>query len=152
MFLKSFFKEFKDFAVKGNVIDMAVGIIIGAAFNNIVNSLVKDIIMPPIGILLGNIDFTNLFVVLKDGKILPPYNTLASAQSAGAVTLNIGSFINYTISFIIVAFAVFLMIKALNKFKEKPAPAPINTKECPYCATTIPLKAIKCPNCTENLK
>jgi len=149
---KAFFKEFRDFAVKGNVIDMAVGIIIGAAFNNIVNSLVRDIIMPPIGIILGNIDFTNMFVVLQDGKVLPPYHTLAAAQSAGAITLNIGAFINYLISFIIVAFSVFVMIKAINKFKDKPQPAPLNTKECPYCARTIPLKAVKCPECTADLK
>ncbi|MCL2484904.1 MAG: large conductance mechanosensitive channel protein MscL [Endomicrobia bacterium] len=152
---KSFFKEFRDFAVKGNVIDMAVGVIIGAAFGKIVDSLVKDIIMPPIGVLLGNVDFTNLFVVLKHGKGSVEgahYLTLAAAQQAGAITINIGIFLNTAISFIIVAFCVFLLIKGINKLKHAPAPKPVNTKSCPFCFTDIPLKAIKCPNCTADLK
>lgn len=151
-FIKSFFKEFENFAIRGNVIDMAVGIIIGAAFGKIVDSLVKDIIMPPIGLLLGNVDFSNLFIVLKEGAEGIDYHTLAAAQQAGAVTINIGIFINTFISFIIVAFCVFLMIKAINKLKGKPAPVPANTKLCPFCSTEIPLKAIKCPNCTADLK
>ena len=153
--IKSFVKEFKEFAVKGNVIDMAVGIIIGAAFGKIVDSLVKDIIMPPIGVLLGNIDFTNLFVVLKDGKAAAsPYLTLDAARQAGAVTLNIGLFLNVVITFVIVAFSVFLLIKAVNKLKNTtppPAPAP-DKKECPFCCSSIPLKAVKCPNCISEIK
>lgn len=151
--IKSFFKEFKEFAVKGNVIDMAVGIIIGAAFGKIVDSLVKDVIMPPIGLLLGNVDFTNLFVVLKDGPGGPAdYATLEAAKAAGAVTINFGMFINTLISFIIVAFCVFLMIKGINRLKKAPVPPPPNTKDCPYCFTSIPQKAVKCPNCTADLK
>ncbi|MCL2334528.1 MAG: large-conductance mechanosensitive channel protein MscL [Endomicrobia bacterium] len=153
--IKSFVKEFKEFAVKGNVIDMAVGIIIGAAFGKIVDSLVKDIIMPPIGVLLGNIDFSNLFFVLKEGKVAPePYLTLEAAKQAGAVTLNIGLFLNVIITFIIVAFAVFLLIKGINKLKNTtppPAPAP-DKKECPFCCSSIPIKAVKCPNCTAEIK
>lgn len=148
------FKEFKEFALRGNVIDMAVGIIIGASFGTIVNSLVNDIIMPPIGILLSNVDFSNLFIVLKEGKIPGPYETLASANSAGAVTLNYGKFINTIISFLIVAFSVFILIKNINMLRRKqeaqpPAPA---TKECPYCFSSIPDKAIRCPHCTSEIK
>ncbi|MCL1901928.1 MAG: large-conductance mechanosensitive channel protein MscL [Endomicrobia bacterium] len=152
--IKSFITEFKNFAVKGNVIDMAVGIIIGSAFGKIADSLVKDIIMPPIGLLLGNIDFSNLFIVLKDGVSGSyPYHTLEAARQAGAVTLNIGTFINVVISFLIVAFAVFLMIKGINKLKiEHEEAAPVTTKECPFCFTQIPVKAVKCPNCTSDLK
>ncbi len=153
MFLKSFFREFQQFAVKGNVIDMAVGIIIGSAFGKIVDSLVKDVIMPPIGLLLGNVDFSNLFIVLKHGKdSAESYVSLAAAQQAGAITINVGLFLNTAISFVIIAFAVFLMIKALNKLKSAPVPAPVNTKECPFCFTAIPVKAVKCPNCTVDLK
>lgn len=148
-------KEFKEFAVKGNVIDMAVGIIIGAAFGTIVKSLVSDVIMPPIGLLLGNVDFSNLFIVLKEGvQAAAPYASLADAQAAGAVTLNYGLFINTVISFLIVAFAIFIVIKNINRLKrEQPAPAPAEptTKDCPYCASTIPIKARKCPNCTSEL-
>ncbi|MDR1695138.1 MAG: large-conductance mechanosensitive channel protein MscL [Endomicrobium sp.] len=153
--IKSFFKEFRDFAVKGNVIDMAVGIIIGAAFGKIVDSLVKDVIMPPIGLLLGNVDFANLFIVLKNAQGAAAdihYLTLADAQQAGAITVNIGLFINTAISFTVVAFCVFLLIKSINKFKQAPVPAPANSKECPFCFTQIPLKAVKCPNCTADLK
>lgn len=147
-------KEFKEFAVKGNVVDMAVGIIIGAAFGTIVKSLVADIIMPPIGLLLGGVDFTNLFVTLKQGAVAGPYETLAAAQEAGAVTMNIGLFINTVISFLIVAFSVFLIVKALNSAKRKeeaPAPAAPTTKECPFCLSTIPLAAKKCAHCASNL-
>ncbi len=149
------FKEFKKFAMRGNVMDMAVGIIIGAAFGKIVDSLVSDIIMPPIGLMLGKVDFSNLFVTLRDGAAAGPYASLTAAKAAGAVTLNVGVFANTLISFIIVAFSVFMMIKALNKLYalgEKPATAAPTTKECPYCCSAIPLKATKCPSCTSELK
>jgi large conductance mechanosensitive channel len=146
--------EFKKFAVRGNVVDMAVGIIIGGAFGTIVKSLVSDIIMPPIGLALGNVDFTNLFVVLKSGKTPGPYETLADAQTAGAVTLNFGLFGNAVVSFTIVAFAVFLLVKGINRLRQEidpeTPPAPTE-KECPFCATKIPLKASRCPHCTSEL-
>lgn len=149
------FKEFKEFAMRGNVVDMAVGIIIGAAFGTIVKSLVSDVIMPPIGLLLGNVDFANLFIILKQGaEVAGPYASLADAQAAGAVTLNYGTFINTIISFIIVAFAVFMLIRSINKLKRKeeaPPPEP-TTKECPHCFSTIPIKATRCPMCTSELK
>jgi len=142
-------KEFKEFAMRGNVVDMAVGIIIGAAFGTIVKSLVADIIMPPIGLLLGKVDFANLFIVLSGRGT--PYATLAEAQAAGAGTLNYGAFINTIISFVIVAFAVFLVIKNINRLKkEEPAPDP-TTKECPYCFSVIPIKATRCGFCTSTL-
>jgi large conductance mechanosensitive channel len=147
-------KEFKDFAMRGNVIDMAVGIVIGAAFGTIVKSLVADVIMPPIGLLLGNVDFSNLFVVLKQGAAAGPYLTMADATAAGAVTLNYGAFINTIISFLIVAFAIFILIRNINRLKkqeEAPAPAP-TTKECSFCFSTIPIKATRCPHCTSELK
>jgi large conductance mechanosensitive channel len=146
-------KEFKEFAMRGNVVDMAVGIIIGAAFGTIVKSLVSDIIMPPIGMLLGNVDFSNLFVVLKAGGVGGPYASLADAQAAGAVTINYGVFINTIISFIIVAFSVFLIIRSINKLKretEAPAAEP-TTKECPYCFSNISIKAKRCAFCTADL-
>ncbi len=148
------FKEFKEFAMRGNVVDMAVGIIIGAAFGTIVKSLVSDIIMPPIGLLLGNVDFSNLFVVLKEGAAAGPYASLADAQAAGAVSMNYGMFINTIISFVIIAFAVFLLIRGINKMrrqKEEPAAEP-TTKTCPFCQSTIPIKATRCPHCTSELK
>ena len=148
-------KEFKEFAMRGNVVDMAVGIIIGAAFGTIISSLVADIIMPPIGLLLGSIDFANLFTVLKEGaKAAGPYASLAAAKEAGAVTINYGFFINTIISFLIVAFAVFMLIRSLNKLKrqEEAAPAAPTTKECPYCISTIPIKATRCAHCTAELK
>jgi large conductance mechanosensitive channel len=147
-------KEFKEFAMKGNVIDMAVGIIIGAAFGTIVNSLVQDVIMPPIGLLLGNVDFSNIFVILKEGKVAGPYASVAAAKSAGAVTINFGVFLNTIISFVIVAFAVFLLVRTINKLRrqeETPPPLP-TTKECTYCFSSIPIKATRCPNCTSELK
>jgi len=147
------FKEFKEFAIKGNVIDMAVGIIIGAAFGTIVNSLVQDVIMPPIGLLLGNVDFSNLFAVLKEGKVTGPYASVAVAKSAGAVTINFGVFINTIISFVIVAFAVFLLVRTINKLRREEAPPPVpTTKECAYCFSKIPIKATRCPSCTSELK
>ena len=154
----SMLKEFRDFAVKGNAIDMAVGIVIGAAFGTIVKTLVSDVIMPPIGLLLGGVDFTNLFVVLKEGATAAaPYETLAQAQAAGAVTLNYGAFINTIISFVIIAFAVFLLVKAINKAKdsvkkeELAAPADPTTKDCPHCFSSIHIKATRCPNCTSEV-
>ena len=144
-------KEFKEFAMRGNVIDMAVGIIIGAAFGTIVNSLVQDVIMPPIGLLLGKVDFSNVFVVLRDGKVAGPYASVAAAKAAGAVSLNIGVFINTIISFVIVAFSVFLLISGMSRMKRKEAPA-VTTKECAYCFSAIPIKATRCPNCTSELK
>jgi large conductance mechanosensitive channel len=147
-------KEFKEFAMRGNVVDMAVGIIIGGAFGTIVKSLVSDVMMPPIGLLLGGVDFSDLFVTLKQGATAGPYATLAAAQAAGAVTISYGLFINAVISFLIVAFAVFLLIKGINKLKrekEAPAAAP-TTKECPYCYSTIVLKATRCPHCTSALE
>ncbi|MGD8519818.1 MAG: large conductance mechanosensitive channel protein MscL [Desulfobacterales bacterium] len=146
-------KEFKEFAMRGNVVDMAVGIIIGAAFGTIVKSLVADIIMPPIGLLLGDVDFSNLFAVLKEGATAGPYAALVDAQKAGAVTINYGLFINTIISFIIVAFAIFLLIRALNKLKreeEAPAEEP-TTKDCPHCLSTIPIKATRCAFCTSEV-
>jgi large conductance mechanosensitive channel len=148
------FKEFKEFAVKGNVMDMAVGIVIGAAFGAIVTSFVSDVIMPPIGLLLGNVDFSSLFVVLKEGKIPAPYASLADAKAAGAVTINIGVFINTIITFLIVAFAVFLVVKNVNRMKkeEQAPPAAPTTKDCPFCLSAIPIKAVKCGHCTSELK
>ncbi len=147
-------KEFKEFALKGNVLDMAVGIIIGAAFGTIVQSLVKDVIMPPIGLLLGKVDFSELFIVLKEGaKNSGPYTTLKDAASSGAVTLNYGLFINNIVSFLIVAFAVFLIVKGFQQLKKKEAPVAVEetTKDCPYCLSKIPIKATKCANCTSAL-
>ena len=146
-------KEFKAFAMRGNVVDMAVGIIIGAAFGAIVKSLVDDILMPPIGLVLGNVDFSNLFVVLKAGKIAGPYASLVEAKAAGAVTFNYGLFVNSIISFVIVAFAVFLLIKQMNILtrKEKSSEAP-KTKDCPYCRSSIAAAAVRCPCCTSELK
>jgi large conductance mechanosensitive channel len=142
-------QDFKAFIMRGNVLDLAVGVIIGAAFGAIVKSLVDDIIMPPIGLALGNVDFTNLYTLLKAGpKAPPPYASLADAKAAGAVTLNWGVFINNILTFLIIAIAVFLLVRMVSKLYKKPAPPPANTKTCPYCATSIPLAATKCPNCT----
>ncbi len=146
-------KEFKEFAMRGNVLDMAVGIIIGAAFTSIVNSLVNDIIMPIIGLLLGDVDFANLFLTLSEGTPPGPYASLAGAQAAGAVTVNYGVFINAIISFLIVAFSIFLLIRSFNKLQPKKAelpPAPA-TKACPFCKTEIHLEASRCPSCTSQL-
>ncbi len=147
-------KEFREFAVKGNVVDMAVGIIIGAAFGTIVKSLVDDVIMPPIGLLLGNVDFSNLFIVMREGLRAAPYASIADARAAGAVTLNYGMFINTLISFVIVAFSVFLLVKNINRLKreEKVAPAAVTTRECPHCCSTISIKAVRCPHCTSTLQ
>ena len=150
---KKFIKEFKEFAIKGNMIDMAVGIIIGAAFSGVVNSLVKDIIMPPFNLIMSQINFSNLFFTIKDGaNVAGPYPSVDAANQAGAIILNVGAFLNTMVSFLIVAVAVFLLIKAINKLKKAPAPAPVNTKKCPYCKTDIHKDATRCPNCTSEIK
>jgi len=142
-------KEFRDFAMRGNVLDMAIGIIIGAAFGKIVSSFVSDILMPPLGLLLGKVDFSNLFVSLSGQS----YPSLAAAKAAGAPTLNYGLFLNTILDFLIVAFAIFLLIRQVNRFAKKPeAPAPPATKECPYCISAMPLKATRCPHCTSELR
>jgi large conductance mechanosensitive channel len=146
-------KEFKEFIMRGNVMDMAVGIIIGVAFGTVVNSLVADVIMPPVGLLLGKVDFANLFAVLKQGATAGPYASLAAAKAAGAVTLNFGQFVNTIINFVILAFVIFLMVKGVNKLrrpKSVPAGEP-TTKDCPFCYSSIPVKATRCPNCTSEL-
>jgi large conductance mechanosensitive channel len=141
-------KEFREFAMRGNVVDMAVGIIIGAAFGKIISSLVSDIIMPPIGVLLGGVDFSEIYVNLSGGD----YATLAAAQEAGAATMNFGVFINTILDFVIVAFAIFLVIRAMNRMKRKEeAPAEVTTKECPRCLSEIPIKATRCAHCTTDL-
>lgn len=146
-------KEFKEFAMRGNVVDMAVGIIIGAAFGTIVASLVADILMPPIGLLLGGVDFSNLFITIKEGATAGPFSTLAEAQKAGAVTINYGTFVNKIVSFIIVAIAIFMVVKGMNslKKKEEAPPAVPTTKDCFFCFTAIPIKATRCPHCTSDL-
>jgi large conductance mechanosensitive channel len=146
------FKEFKEFIMRGNVVDMAVGIIIGAAFGTIIKSLVDDVIMPPIGLLLGKVDFSNLFAVIKAGKVAGTYDTLAAAKAAGAVTMNYGVFINTIISFLIVAFAVFMIIRAVNKLKRETPSPEAATKECPYCLSVVPIKASRCAHCTAEIK
>jgi len=151
------FKDFKAFIMRGNVVDLAVGIVIGVAFGAIVSSFVKDVIMPPIGLALGNVDFVNLFVVLKQGTVAGPYPSLAAAQEAGAVSINYGVFINTIVNFIILAAVVFFfVVRPIAKMHARQkaaevAPAP-STKECPYCYTNIPIKATRCPNCTSELK
>jgi large conductance mechanosensitive channel len=146
-------KEFKEFVMRGNVLDMAVGIIIGGAFGTIIKSLVADVIMPPVGLLLGGVDFADFFVVLKDGATAGPYMALAQAKEAGAVIISYGVFMNAVISFLIVAFAVFMLIKSVNKMRrqEEAAPTAPTTKECSHCFTTIAVKATRCPNCTSDL-
>lgn len=138
--------------MKGNVLDMAVGIIIGAAFGTLVASFVSDVLMPPIGLLLGNVDFLNLYVVLHAGSVPGPYASLAQAQSAGAVTLNYGIFIDKVIALLIVAFALFLIVRTMNRLKRKPEGPAAAAKECPYCCTTVAIKAVRCPNCTSEIK
>ncbi len=155
------FAEFRKFIMRGNVMDLAVGFILGAAFTTIVKSLVDDIIMPPLGLLLGRTDFSNLYVVVKEGAQAGPYTTLAAAKEAGAVTLNFGLFFNAVIAFLIVGFAIFMMVRAMNKMeakfeakfaKEKPKPGDPTEKKCPYCLTTIPYKATRCAACTSQLE
>jgi large conductance mechanosensitive channel len=140
--------------MRGNVVDMAVGIIIGAAFGSIVQSLVKDVIMPPIGLLMGKVDFTNLFAVLQPGEIAGPYATLVEAQEAGAVTLNWGLFVLSIVSFLIIGFSVFMMIRSLTRMQkqEEEAPAEPTTKECPHCLSEVSIKATRCPFCTSQIE
>jgi len=146
-------KEFKAFVLRGNVLDLAVGIIIGAAFGTVVKSLVDDVIMPPVGLALGNVDFADLFVLLKPGSTAPaPYATLGDAQAAGAVTINYGQFINNVVAFIIVAFAVFLIVRAANRLKPQDAAGAPSTKDCPFCRMAIPAGATRCPHCTTELR
>jgi large conductance mechanosensitive channel len=143
-------KEFKEFAMKGNVLDMAVGIIIGGAFGKIISSLVSDILMPPIGKLMGGIDFSNIFINLSDGT----FASLKAAKDAGAATINVGVFINAVIDFVIVAFAIFLLVRGVNRLRREeaaPPPAP-STKDCPHCLSAVPLKATRCAHCTSELK
>ncbi len=148
----SMWSEFKTFALKGNVVDMAVGIILGAAFGTVVSSLVKDVIMPPIGLLLGKVDFSNLFLILKDGATPGPFASLAEAQKAGAVAVAYGQFINNIISFFIVAWAVFILIKGLNRLRSQFDLMPATTtRDCPFCLSKIPIKAVKCAHCTSDL-
>jgi large conductance mechanosensitive channel len=144
------FKEFKEFAIKGNAVDLAVGVIIGAAFGAVVASLVNDVIMPPIGALLGGADFSQLFWVLRQGAAAGPYATVQAAADAGAVTLNYGVFINTLINFVIVALAIFMMVKGINRLR-KPVAEEITTKECPYCKSEIALAATRCPACTSEV-
>ena len=142
-------KDFKAFVMRGNVLDLAVAVVIGGAFGTIVKSMVDDIIMPPIGLLVGKLDFSNLFVLLKAGtKTPPPYATPAEAKAAGAVTLNYGAFINNIIAFLIVALAVFIIVRIVTHWYSKPAPVTENTKACPFCTLSIPKAATRCPNCT----
>src|ERR1700730_6876356 len=141
-------KEFKEFAMRGNVLDMAVGIIVGAAFGQIVTSFVQDVMMPPIGRLVGHVDFSNLFVNLTETH----YDTIAAAKAAGATTLNYGQFLNTVINFMIVAFAVFLLVRQVNRLATKPAPAAPATRDCPYCLSGVPAKATKCAHCTSELR
>ena len=146
-------KEFKEFAMRGNVVDMAVGLVIGAAFATIVKSLVADMIMPPIGLLLGGVDFSNLFAIIREGSSAGPFANLAAAQGAGAVTINYGVFLNTVISFLIIAFAIFMVVKGMNSLKkqeEAPAAEPTE-KDCSFCYTAIPIKATRCPHCTSEL-
>lgn len=144
----SMLKEFREFAMRGNVLDMAIGIIIGTAFGKIITSLVNDILMPPVGVLMGKVDFTNLFVNISPQR----YQRLADAKSAGAATINYGLFLNTIIDFIIVAFVIFLLIRQVNRFKKKEEPAAPVTKDCPFCLSAVPVKAIRCPHCTSDLK
>ncbi len=141
------FKEFREFIMRGNVLDLAVAVIIGAAFGKIVTSLVNDILMPPLGLVLKNVDFTNLFIDLSGGH----HATLAEAKAAGDATIGYGTFLNNVIDFLIVALVIFLMIRTANKMKRAPAPADPTTKDCPFCRTSIPIAATRCPNCTSTL-
>ena len=145
------FNEFKKFIMRGNVMDMAVGIIIGAAFGTIVQSLVADVIMPPLGILLGEVDFADMMLVLKEGTTPAPYASVEAAKAAGAVVISYGVFINSVVNFLIVGFAIFMVIRGINKLKSAPPPADPTTKECPHCLSTISIKATRCAHCTTEL-
>lgn len=141
-------KEFREFAMRGNVVDLAVGLVVGAAFGKIVTSFVSDILMPPLGLALGQVDFSNLFINLSGGS----YRSLAEAKAAGAATINYGAFINTIIDFVIVAFAIFLLVRGVNRLRREPAPPTPTTRSCPYCITTIPLQATRCPACTSPIE
>jgi len=148
-------KEFREFVMRGNVVDMAVGIVVGASFGGIVKSLVDDVLMPPIGLLLGRVDFSNLYLTLREGAVPGPYAALAEAKKAGAVTLNLGLFANSVISFLIVAMAIFLVVRAMNRLKDmqkkvESAGEP-TLRDCPFCASSISIKAVRCPHCTSEL-
>ena len=138
------FKEFKDFAMKGNVLDMAIGVIIGGAFGKIVSSLVGDVLMPPIGLLMGKVDFSSLFVNLSG----TPQPSLAAAKAAGAPTINYGVFLQTVFDFLIIAFVIFMVVKQINRFQKEPPAGPPTTKDCPHCLSTIPIRATKCAHCT----
>jgi len=153
--MKKLFQDFKDFLMRGNAVDLAIGIIIGSAFSAVVNSIVNNLLMPPFGLLLGNVDFQDLFVVLRQGEqALPPNATLAMAQEMGAVTLNYGQFLTDLISFILLGFGVFLIVKAINKLNEKAKPTTeeeATEKDCPFCHKSIPIEAVRCPFCTSQI-
>jgi len=153
--MKKVLQEFREFAVRGSVVDMAVGIVVGGAFGTIVKSLVSDVIMPPIGLLIGGVKFSSLYWVLKQGSPHGPYNTIAEAQKAGAVTINYGAFIDNVVSFLVIAWAVFLLVRVINRvrreFEAPPGAAAPTSKDCPYCFSSIPIKATRCPNCTSTL-
>lgn len=149
-------KDFKEFMMRGNVVDMAVGIVIGASFGGIVKSLVDDVLMPPIGLLLGRVDFSNLYLTLREGAVPGPYAALAEAKKAGAVTLNLGLFANTVINFVIVGLAIFLVVRSVNRLRDmnkakEPEAAP-TMRDCPYCASSISIKAVRCPHCTSSLE
>ena len=147
------FREFRAFILRGNVLDLAIAVVIGAAFGGVVKSLVDDVVMPPIGLAVGKVDFTNLYVLLQDGtKSPPPYASLAEAKAAGAVTLNYGLFLNSILGFVIIAAAIFAIVKAANRLYRAPAPPPPNTKDCPFCRNAIPLAATRCGHCTSQLE
>lgn len=147
------FREFRAFILRGNVLDLAIAVVIGAAFGGVVKSLVDDVVMPPIGLAVGKVDFTNLYVLLQDGtKSPPPYASLAEARAAGAVTLNYGLFLNSILGFVIIAAAIFAIVKAANRMYRAPAPPPPNTKDCPFCRNAIPLAATRCGHCTSQLE
>lgn len=149
-------KDFKEFLMRGNVVDMAVGIVIGASFGGIVKSLVDDVLMPPIGLLLGRVDFSNLYLTLREGAVPGPYAALAEAKKAGAVTLNLGLFANSVINFVIVGMAIFLVVRSVNRLREmnkaKEPEAEPTMRDCPFCASSISIKAVRCPHCTSNLE
>jgi large conductance mechanosensitive channel len=150
--VSGFLKEFREFAVRGNVVDMAVGIIIGAAFTSIVTSLVNDVLMPPIGLMVGDVDFKNLFFVLRQGAEPGPYASVEAAKAVGAVTINIGLFLNAMLSFTLVAFAAFMLVRTVNRLRrDETPPPPPSTRKCPYCVTDIPLAATRCPQCTSEV-
>ena len=150
--LRGFLREFREFAVRGNVVDMAVGIIIGAAFTSVVSSFVNDVLMPPIGMLIGGEDIKNVFVVLRRGTVPGPYATVEAAKAAGAVTVNVGLFINAVLSFLLVAFATFLLVRFVNRMRRSQVPPPPPaTRKCPFCVTDIPVAAVRCPQCTSEV-